>query len=198
MKIFIATALCAIGLSAAPTVSKAQDQFIGQISWFAGNFTPRGWALCDGQILSISQNELLYSLLGTAYGGDGVSTFALPDVRGRAPVHFGAGPFGNVYELGGKGGLESVSLTAATIPTHTHGAALKATSQAADGTSPGGAALAESSQEMYVESGAADVTLAANSIIVQNASGGLAHSNMQPYGTLNCIISLQGIYPPRN
>ncbi len=198
MKIFVTTALLAVGLSAAPTVSSAQEPFLGQISWFAGNFAPRGWAFCDGQILPINQNQSLYSLLGTTYGGDGRTSFALPEVRGRVPIHFGTGSDGIQYRLGEKGGVESVNLTAATIPAHTHSAFLKATSQVADGTSPGGAALAESAQEMYVESGSANVDMEAGSIVVQNAGGGQAHSNMQPYGTLNCIIALQGLFPSRN
>lgn len=197
MKILVATAGLAVSLIAAPTVSKAQEQFIGQISWFAGNFAPRGWSFCDGQILPINQNQSLYSLLGTTYGGDGVNTFALPDVRGRVPIHAGPGPFGNTYRLGDKGGLEGVTLTAATTPSHTHTGLVKATTDAADSTSPGAAVLAEAGQSMYVEGGSADLTMQAGSIVVQNAGGGLPHSNMQPYGTLNCIIAMQGLFPSR-
>jgi len=200
MKKLLSTALVAAGLTVAIPApqANAQEPFLGQMTWFAGNFAPRGWAFCDGQILPINQNQSLYSLLGTTYGGDGRTTFALPDVRGRTPIHRGQGPVFN-YNLGNRGGAETVVLNATQIPSHGHAGAVKATTQAADGTSPDSASFAESTQEMYFEGNASlDATLANGSAVVRNAGGSQAHNNMQPYGTLNCLIALQGLFPSRN
>ena len=201
MKKLVMTAMVAAGMTAMLPAQKAQAQepFLGQIAWFAGNFAPRGWAFCDGQILPINQNQSLYSLLGTTYGGDGRTSFALPDVRGRTPLHVGQGPGAFSYVLGQRGGAERVTLTVAEMPSHTHTTAFKASNAEADGATPGGGTLTESVEDMYLEGASTlDATMVPNSLAVSNAGGSQSHENRQPYGTLNCIIAMQGLFPSRN
>ena len=179
--------------------ANAQEPFIGQVTYFAGNFAPRGWAFCDGQLLAVSQNDALFSLLGTIYGGDGRTTFGLPDMRGRILIHEGNGPGLSNYRLGSKGGAENVTLTTLEMPIHSHVAALKASNSGADGITPNGAALADSAVDMYVEdTGALSETLRSGSAEIGNAGGSRSHTNMMPFNTSNCIIALVGIYPSRN
>lgn len=165
------------------------EPFLGEIRMMGFNFPPRGWALCDGQILPINQNQALYSLLGTTYGGDGRTTFALPDLRGRTPIHFGDG-----HALGQKSGEETHTLLAGEMPQHTH--ALQASPTAADSPQAAG--------NMLGTSAAADVYNAAGNLqnmsgaAVANAGGGQAHENMQPFLALNFCIALQGLFPSRN
>lgn len=169
------------------------EPFLAEIRIVGFNFAPRGWAFCDGQILPINQNQSLYSLLGTTYGGDGRSSFALPELRGRTPVHKGDG-----YNLGQRGGQETVTLTTAEIATHTH--SLKATSNPGEGRNPLGAAMLadpQGSDLIYGNYTLADrTTLHSNTI--SNAGGGQAHTNMQPFLTLSYCIALQGLFPSRN
>lgn len=162
--------------------------FIGEIRLFGGNFAPVGWAFCNGQLLSISQNATLFTLIGTTYGGDGQTTFALPDLRGRLPVHQGGS-----FAIGQPGGAESVTLTATEVPAHGH--ALRATS--VDGTSadPTNAIWAESDARTYSTS-APNATMHATALGA--AGGGQAHSNMMPFVTLSFIIALEGIFPSQN
>ena len=159
------------------------EPFIGQIIMFAGNFAPRGWAFCDGQLLPISQNTALFSILGTTYGGDGRTTFALPDLRGRVPMHAGHGPGLSSRRIGEKGGQESVTLTIAEMPSHTHSALSSST---IDPTSTGA----------FVK-GAVNATGTTPSINVTNSGGNLPHNNVQPYGCVNFIIALYGAFPSR-
>ena len=165
------------------------EPFLGEIMIVGFNFAPRGWALCDGQILPINQNQSLYSLLGTTYGGDGRTTFALPDLRGRTPIHFGNG-----HNLGQKSGEETHTLSAAEMPAHTH--TVQASPTAADTPLPTGNLLATTA--------AADVYNPANNLqnmsgaSVANSGSGQAHDNMEPYLTLNFCIALQGLFPSRN
>ena len=169
------------------------EPFLAEIKIVGFNFAPRGWAFCDGQILPINQNQSLYSLLGTTYGGDGRTTFALPDLRSRTPIHKDNG-----YQLGQKGGAETVTLTAAQIAAHTHVA--KASSSAADSPDPGGhvlAAVDPAPDVLYRDPVAASQT-ALRSGTLTNAGGGQAHNNMQPYLTLSFCIALQGLFPSRN
>ena len=168
------------------------EPFLAEIRIIGFNFAPRGWAFCDGQILPINQNQSLYSLLGTTYGGDGRTSFALPDLRSRTPVHKGDG-----YQLGQKGGAETVTLTAAQIAAHTHAA--KASSSAGNQTQPAGRVLAAPTAPdlLYRDPEAANAT-ALRSGTVTNAGGGQAHNNMQPYLTLSFCIALQGLFPSRN
>jgi len=201
MKKLFSAALLALGLTPLlpATQASAQEPFIGQVTYFGGNFAPRGWAFCDGQLLAISQNDALFSILGTIYGGDGRTTFGLPDMRGRALVHAGTGPGLSPRRLGSKGGSERVTLTTNQLASHSHTGIMKATSVLGDGTSPGNGSLAESAVEMYLE-GASSLseTIAPGSGTLSNTGGSQAHNNMMPWGTANCIIALVGIYPSRN
>lgn len=162
------------------------ESFIGEVRAVAWNFAPRGWALCNGQLLPIAQNQALFAILGTTYGGDGRSTFALPDLRGRVPVHVG-----NDIRLGERAGEAQHTLTVHELPPHEH--ALLATSAPGQGQSPNGALLAGA--EVYAP-GSASVPLSPAAVGATGASH--AHDNMQPYLTVNFIIALTGIFPSRN
>lgn len=168
------------------------EVFLGTIMLFGFNFTPRGWAICQGQLLSIAQNSALFSLLGTQYGGDGRTTFALPDLRGRVPLGFGQGPGLSDYPIGQLGGTEQVTLTSGQMPPHSHGvnAAASATSKAPMNNLPavstGGSAYGPT----------AAGTMAAG--MVQSAGNGQPHANMQPYLVANWCIALEGIFPSRD
>lgn len=178
------------------------DPFIGQIILFAGNFAPRNWAFCDGQLLAISQNTALFSILGTTYGGDGRTTFALPDLRGRVPMHAGSGPGLTPRPLGQKGGAERHTLTITEIPSHDHNAQLDlfGSNDPASSAAPEGNVMATSSQSgiygpannlVPMDGSASQVSVAAN-------GGSQPHNNVQPYTALNYIIALYGLYPSRN
>lgn len=167
------------------------EPFLGQIQPFGFNFAPRGWAFCDGQLLPISQYSALFSLLGVYYGGDGRSTFALPDLRGRVSMQMGSGPGLSTYQIGQKGGLETVILTTQQIPSHNHSA--NAAAETADQAKPEGNSLASS--QIY-KNQAPDTTL--NAATIGYTGGGQNHENRQPYLILNWCIALQGIYPSRN
>jgi microcystin-dependent protein len=165
--------------------------YIGEIRMFGGNFAPVGWALCDGQLLSIAENDTLFNLIGTTYGGDGQSTFALPDLRGRIPVHEGSG-----YILGEPAGVEQVTLSVGQIPAHNH--PLLGSSANSTTTSPTGN-VGGTSAEVTVFAYGTDnppTTLATQSI--SPAGGSQPHDNFQPYLCVNFIISLYGIYPTQN
>ena len=164
--------------------------FIAEIRIFASNFAIRDWAFCDGQLLQISQNSALFSLLGTTYGGDGRTTFALPDIRGRAPMHPGSGPGLTTRRLGERGGTATVALTASQLPPHDH--PLKGVDADAQATDPTGKRLATSNEDSYDDTAAPNVSMVSLS---SGSSGG--HDNMQPYLTLNFIIALVGFYPSR-
>lgn len=159
--------------------------FIGEVRLFAGNFAPVGWAFCDGSLLGIAENDALFTLIGTTYGGDGQATFALPDLRGRIPVHQGAQ---NV--VGQQGGVESVTLTQNQIPAHTHPVA--ASGNAATDPNPGGNVWAAWGDNQY-SAAAPDTTMDATA--VAPAGGSQPHENMPPYLAISYIISLFGIYP---
>ncbi|WP_299866467.1 tail fiber protein [uncultured Hoeflea sp.] len=172
------------------------EPFIAEIRIFAGNFAPRSWAFCDGQLLPVSQNTALFSLIGTTYGGDGRSTTALPNLQGRAPMHPGRGPGLTSRRLGQRGGVEMVTLSEAQMPNHTH--TLRGSGERADLFAPannrhyarasGGAA--------YQSNATANLTPMADAAL-QNAGGSQAHNNLQPYLTMNFIIALVGLYPSR-
>ena len=168
------------------------EPFLAEIRIVGFNFAPRGWAFCDGQILPINQNQSLYSLLGTTYGGDGRTSFALPDLRSRTPIHRSDG-----HSLGQKSGAETVTLTAAEIAAHTHSA--KASSSAATNNTPQNDVLAATTlPDLVYRDPAAASTSALRSGTVTNAGGGQAHDNMQPYLTLAFCIALRGLFPSRN
>lgn len=169
------------------------EPFIGQITIVGFNYAPRGWALCNGQLMAISQNTALFSLLGTTYGGNGQTTFALPDLRGRAPMAFGNGAGLSPRSLGEVSGQETVTLLGAHLPQHVH--ALNANNARADRANATGATFGVAADATYAMPGPTS-TLAPNA--VTQTGGGLPHNNMQPYLALNMIIALQGIFPARN
>ncbi len=163
------------------------EPFLGEIKIVSFNFAPKGWALCNGQLLPISQNQALFSLLGTTYGGDGRTTFALPDLRGRVPFHFGNG-----HVQGEVGGEEAHTLNLQELPAHAH--TPNGSSNGASAASPAGNVWASTAAGGY--SASADTTL--NPASVTSTGGGQAHQNMSPFLALNFCIALQGIFPSRN
>ncbi len=169
------------------------EPFIGEIRMAGFNFEPVGWAFCDGRLLSIAGNTALFSLLGTMYGGDGHTTFALPDLRGRAPMHAGDGPGLTPRSLGESGGAETVVLTPDQVPEHTH--AMQAVSSAGNSGSPAGAVPANSGTIPLYAGGSPDTPLSAAA--VAPAGDEQPHNNLMPYLTANFIIALQGIFPSR-
>ncbi len=172
------------------------EPFIGEIKLFAGNFAPRGWAFCDGQLLPINQWQALFSILGTMYGGDGRTNFALPDLRGRVSVHPGNGSGLSPYGIGEKGGAETVTLSVQQMPVHSH--SLNANAQNGDTSDPPGSSLADTkgSDKDYMKSGMVNTEMSPNSI---GATGsGQPHENRQPYLAVNYIIALQGVFPSRS
>ncbi len=160
---------------------------------FAGNFAPRGWAFCDGQLLDVSQNDALFSLLGTIYGGDGRSTFGLPDLRGRIPIHAGQGPGLSERILGAKGGEEEVALTVNQLPGHSH--QLQASSQSGTEALPESQVLAQSDSPFY---GVDEPFAPMSAQGVSSAGGSQSHTNEMPYLCVHFIIALFGIYPSRH
>lgn len=171
------------------------EPFIAEIRIFAGNFAPRSWAFCDGQLLPIAQNTALFSLIGTTYGGDGRSTTALPNLQGRIPMHPGRGPGLTSRRLGQRGGVEMVSLTEAQMPNHTH------TLRASDKRAGSGAAvnntLAEPRDGLLYQSNTSANLQSMSSQALPNTGGSQAHNNLQPFLVMNFIIALQGLYPSR-
>lgn len=165
------------------------NPYIGEIRMFAGNFAPQGWLLCQGQLLSIGDYDTLFNLIGTTYGGDGETTFALPDLQSRIPLHAGTGG-GDSYTLGQTGGQETVQLTTAQLPAHSH--ALASNSTPGTTPSPAGAVPAGWVRPGYSTSGA---TVAMSSLSMVATGGNQPHDNMPPYLVVNFIISLYGIYP---
>lgn len=183
------------------------EGMIGEIRLFAGNFAPRSWMFCQGQLLAIASNQALFSILGTTYGGDGRTTFALPDLRGRAPIGTGNGPGLSPTALGARGGHETVTLTQSEMPSHSHGIshtltfAQPATTSPSDSVQPGPTAKPGQVSMPAYSNAVATTTLEPGSIggavTAQNAGGSQSHTNMQPYIGLNYIIAVQGIFPSR-
>lgn len=191
------------------------DPFIGQIIQFGGNFEPRGWAFCDGRLLPISQYSALFSILGTTYGGDGRTTFALPDLRGRVPIHHGKGPGLSDYRLGQKGGQENVTLNITQIPSHSHNAQtariqgdviVGVTDNTANTQEPKESLLSKTNGNVAYNSFKDDISGKLAGVShdlnltgqVSNTGGNLSHENRQPYTCINFIIALQGIFPSRS
>ena len=170
------------------------DPFVAEIRIFPFNFAPRGWAWCDGQLLPLSQNTALFSLLGTTYGGNGKSNFALPDLQGRAPMHPGQGPGLSFHDLGETGGSETVALLESEIPSHSHGWA--ASNSTGIGQSPIDRFLAGGvgGISMYAAPGSLTPL---SSFALTPAGGNQPHNNLQPYLTCYFCIALQGVFPPR-
>jgi microcystin-dependent protein len=164
--------------------------YVGEIRMFAGNFAPSGWLFCDGQLLAISENETLFQLIGTTYGGDGESTFALPNLQSRVPIHWGSGG-GNTYQLSELVGVESVTLTPQQIPAHSH--ALLASTDVATLVDPGDGVSAQTGTFDGYQSTPGAVPMAAQSLA--QVGGSQPHENVQPFLCINYIISLFGIFP---
>lgn len=177
------------------------DPYLADVSIFAGNFAPRGWAFCDGQLLPISSYSALFSLLGTTYGGDGRTTFALPDLRGRMPIGPGNGPGLPTYILGARGGNFQHTLTIGEMPSHGHSPQLHAEQTVADQNVPANRMLgvSPSATPIYANIDAAnDIPMATASITEQNQGGNQAFPTMNPYLAIHYIIALQGVFPSRS
>ncbi|MDB5975504.1 MAG: phage Tail Collar domain protein [Nevskia sp.] len=189
-----------------PAQAQGDEPFLGQTLYVSFNFAPRGWAFCNGQTLPINQNQALFSLLGTTYGGNGTINFQLPNLQGRAPLHQGAGGGGN-YVLGQTGGSQSATLTSANLPSHTHSVSLTAQIQAssanATSSDPTGHLPANTVHNLSYSTSAPNVSLSDTvSVSGFTDAGGSASptpvSTMPPYTTVNCVIALAGIFPSRN
>jgi microcystin-dependent protein len=174
------------------------NPFIGEIRMFAGNFAPAGWVFCDGQLMPISENDALFTLIGTTFGGDGQETFGIPDLRGRVPIHAGTAKSGSTYVLGEAGGVESVTLTTNQMPTHTHLALAASTGQVA---SPSGAVLAAATSTqtgMKIYSTVVTPNTPINGSSISPSGGSQPHDNIQPTLAISFILSLFGIFPTQN
>ncbi|CEO97090.1 Phage tail collar domain-containing protein [Plasmodiophora brassicae] len=189
----VATTLLVVLVAVA--AGQTADPFLGQITPFPYTFCPTGWHACDGTLLSISQNTALFSLLGTFYGGDGRSTFALPDLRGRFSLEAGQGPGTSLYDIGQAGGASTVTLTSTQMPSHSH-ALLTVPTCAVSNAGSSSRLLAEMAQEPLYATSTADRTLAPNSIATTGASQ--PHENMPPYLAVTICIATQGIFPSRS
>jgi microcystin-dependent protein len=163
--------------------------YIGEIRMVGFSFAPAGWAFCSGQLVPISENDALFNLIGTTYGGDGQETFGLPNLQGRVPMHQGTGSFGTTYQMGEQAGVESVTLTISQIPNHTH--PVLATTDAGNANLAGGNFLG-SGQVIYAP---APASHAMNALMDSAVGGSQPHENMQPFLTINFVISLFGIFP---
>jgi microcystin-dependent protein len=170
------------------------DPFVAEIRMFPFNFAPKGWAFCDGQILPLSQNTALFSLLGTTYGGDGKSNFALPNMQGNVPLHPGQGPGLSLYDLGEQGGSETVTLLESEMPAHAHG--LMGSADPADQLAPAPTRSFAVSQNVQAYTPAANLVNMADQALAP-AGGDQPHNNMMPYLTVSFCIALQGVFPPR-
>ena len=197
-----ASALASTGWAALlGTSAPAQAQeslFIGQMTYWAGNFAPRSWAFCDGQLMAISSNEALYSVIGTTYGGDGRTTFGLPDMRGRASIHPGSGPGLTPRSLGQKLGSETNIYTLAQLAAHSHIGQVKGTTAGSDGTTTVEGSVLATGGKSYAGRASVNATMAAGTVQTADTGGGQQMNNMQPSLAVSCIISLFGIYPSRN
>ena len=176
------------------------NPFLGEIRMFAGNFSPRGWAFCAGQLLSIAQNDALYALLGTTYGGDGQNTFGVPDMRGRLPINQGTGPGLSTYVIGQMSGSETVTLTVQQMPAHSH--SLSATTATANQPAPTTTSFPATllgTAELYAIPGANPLKQGAlNANSISSAGGNQPHNNLMPILAVNFIIALEGVFPSRN
>ena len=171
------------------------EPFLGMIATFGFTFAPRGWALCNGQLLSIAQNTALFSLLGTTYGGDGQTTFALPNLQSRLPLHFGQGPGLSSYDIGETTGVENVTLNQNTLASHNHSSTTPATAADANSVDPAVGAVLATGTSIY-RVGAASVQMSPTPTSL--TGGGQPFSDIQPILTINFCIALEGIYPSRN
>lgn len=190
-----------VGLMCWSLTIKAQDNFIGEIRMFAGNFPPKGWAFCEGQLMSISLNTALFSLLGTMYGGDGKSTFALPNLNGAVPIGAGQGPGLSDRFLGEQGGEEIVTLLQSQIPAHSHtvtagSLAVPANINTGNADTPKNSYPAPSTKS-YSSTSSGNMNTTGSTMTLAQAGGGQPHNNLQPYLVVRYIIALQGLFPQR-
>ncbi len=196
-----ASAVALASTTLAPQPVKAQsDPLLAQLMLFGGNFCPRGWAGAEGQLLAISQNQALFSLLGTMYGGDGRTTFGLPDLRGRAPISVGQGAgLPNYPNQGAKGGTVSFTLTTATMPSHSHTGTMRASNQQGNAANPNNNVLAinPGGDQMYHVDNSTN-NMAADSLAINNNGGGQSVNKLSPFQVLRWCIATQGIFPSRN
>jgi len=170
------------------------EPFIGEIRIFSFNFAPRGWLMCNGQLLSIQQNAALFSILGTTYGGDGIRTFALPNFEGRAPIHWGSAAGGGSFVLGEQGGETNHTLLIGELAAHTH--TLNGNNAAANTPDPASAIYANSTVSIYNNVASSHIPMAAD--VLSHVGGNQSHNNMQPYLVLNFCIATVGLFPSRN
>jgi microcystin-dependent protein len=172
------------------------EPFVGEIRMFGGNFAPAGWAFCAGQLMPISENETLFNLIGTTYGGDGQETFALPDLQGRIPIHAGTGSSGTTFTIGEKSGVESVTLTTQQIPAHNH--APLATTDPGDQSTPVNNfwSAAFTGDQIYDPAITPSGTM--NTTLIQGSGGSQPHENIAPYLCVSFILSLFGVFPTQN
>lgn len=169
------------------------DAYLGEIKMFAGTYAPSGWAFCDGRLVSISDNDALFTLIGTTYGGDGQTTFALPDLRGRVPIHRGTAPSLGSYSIGETGGVEQVLLTGQNLPAHSHTVVASKNKGTTTNPTNNVLAVADPACKVYVEA-KGNLTFAAGQVLPPVA-GNVPHENRQPYVALNFIIAMAGTYP---
>ena len=171
------------------------DPYVGEIRMFGGTFAPQGWMFCEGQLLAIAEFETLFNLIGTTYGGDGQSTFALPDLRGRVPVHMGQGPGLSSYLLAQAAGVETVTLNANQIPPHTHGAVTLCHCGKGSSTAPASHFSAKDTADPLYGQPDGSTTMAVGAATVAAAGGNQPHDNLQPFTCVSFIISMFGIFP---
>jgi len=174
------------------------EPFIGEIKIVGFNFTPRGWAACDGQMLPISQNTALFSLFGTQYGGDGRTSFGLPELRGRVPMHVGSGPGLTPRPIGQRTGSETNTISTNQMPSHTHSGGLMASADEGDRADPSAAFPARAEDPVRPYAGTGTASMAGGAVQIGNAGGGSAVNNLQPFTVLNFVVALTGIFPSRN
>jgi|TARA_Y100000815_G_scaffold222823_1_gene209563 microcystin-dependent protein len=196
-----ATLSAAVALATAmPTapVSAQSEPLIGQLTLFGYDWCPRNWARADGQLLAISQNTALFSLYGTTYGGDGRTTFALPDLRGRVPIHDGRGPGLTNYNLGQVGGVETVTLVTPQIPAHSHSGHIVGSNVTADKSSTNGTVLARTLTSPTYAVTTPDTAMANGTVQTDSTGGSQPHENRMPYLAMNWCVALYGVFPSRN
>ena len=195
MKKLLLMAIIGCSMNTISLKAQAADPFLGQIAFVPYNFAPKNWAECNGQLLPISQNTALFSLLGTTYGGNGQTTFALPDMRGRRIVDDGQGPGLQDYTIGEMGGQENVTLNTSQIPAHNHEISA-VTSEGNDASPTGNLPANTKTLDKEYSNSAANTTM--KNTMVGNTGGNQPHENRSPFLVLKCIIALQGVYPSRN
>ena len=197
-RLIASSAIITAGLSVSTAGHASVDPLLGEIMAVGYTYCPRGWMNADGQLLAISSNAALYSLYRTTYGGDGRTTFALPDLRGRTPIHMGQIQGGNTYTLGQKGGTETNVMLESQMPSHTHGAGIQTTGTAADSNKPATNSFGNTTDNVYVDNAEPNRNfMRQGTILIQNAGGGQPQNNMQPFLTVRYCVATVGAYPSR-